>query len=321
MITLFDDIAPPNLFWDLVSELFANPYVLVESETTRRIIGAGVRQPEIQLQDFVQEIGGQQKPWTPTVGILAGILAAKFPELGLPDVALLSLYRDGDDWIDWHCDPEYTVGPQPGDTRVAIFSFGAPRYFLTKPITGTPWGDGEGVASLNTYEPAPGSLLMFTGDVQRKYVHAVPKTPALPRLSVSFTWRCRYDAKEAAIDGRLPWMLVQPEWKRGGLVAPFFVGSREDAILHYARCEQPVEIVAANGHEANFEYVLSQIVDDWGDEGREIKMLLRRSAQARVPEEAQYDYEAMQNAVEKLTAYVLTQVPELTPAAVKAVLG
>lgn len=92
--------------------------------------------------------------------------------------ALLNLYRDGSDSVAWHADDEPELGIRP---QIASLSLGASRRFLLKPRRG-----GKRVELLLD----SGTLLFMLGDLQRFWVHAVPKTRQSvgPRINVTFRY-------------------------------------------------------------------------------------------------------------------------------------
>jgi alkylated DNA repair dioxygenase AlkB len=89
---------------------------------------------------------------------------------------LCNAYRDGRDSMGWHADDEPELGPAP---VIASVSLGATRRFRIRPRRG---GASVGI------DLEPGSLLMMSGNSQRDYQHAVPKTrrPVGPRINLTF---------------------------------------------------------------------------------------------------------------------------------------
>lgn len=91
--------------------------------------------------------------------------------------ALLNLYRDGADSVGWHSDNERELGPRP---QIASVSLGETRRFLFKHRRN----------KLNKVELTlrSGSLLLMLGDVQRHWLHSVPKTrkPVGERINITF---------------------------------------------------------------------------------------------------------------------------------------
>lgn len=92
--------------------------------------------------------------------------------------ALLNLYRDGADGVAWHADDEAELGPRP---QIASLSLGASRRFLLKPRNG---GDSVEL-TLDS-----GTLLFMLGDLQRYWLHTIPKTrrPVGPRINLTFRY-------------------------------------------------------------------------------------------------------------------------------------
>jgi len=102
---------------------------------------------------------------------LEGALDASFNSV------LANLYRNGRDAMGWHSDDEPELGPQP---VIASVSLGAPRRFLLKHRQ-----DANARAAVVLPH---GSLLVMSGDTQRLYRHALPRTarPLGPRINLTF---------------------------------------------------------------------------------------------------------------------------------------
>lgn len=125
-------------------------------------------------------------PWTTALAGLRGRLEAA---LGLRlNCVLGNLYRDGADSMGWHSDDEASLGPRPA---IASLSLGATRRFLLRHRRRRELGTVD--ISL-----AHGDLLLMTGDTQRHWQHAVPKTrrPVGPRINLTF--RCVVGARGLA---------------------------------------------------------------------------------------------------------------------------
>lgn len=101
---------------------------------------------------------------------------------------LANLYRDGNDAMGWHRDDEPELGAAP---LIASVSLGATRRFLLKDEAG----------SRRAIELAHGDLLLMSGDSQRRYRHALPRTarPDGPRINLTF--RCVQPALSASVAG------------------------------------------------------------------------------------------------------------------------
>lgn len=99
-------------------------------------------------------------------------------ELGLDfNSVLANLYRDGHDAMGWHSDAEPELGPAP---VIASVSLGAPRRFALKSRA-----QPEQRLAL---ELPHGSLLVMSGQTQRNYRHALPRTarPIGARINLTF---------------------------------------------------------------------------------------------------------------------------------------
>ncbi len=89
---------------------------------------------------------------------------------------LCNLYRSGADSMGWHADNEPELGREP---VIASISLGAGRRFVLKRRR-----DGKKYE----LEPAHGSLLVMSGQLQNHWVHQVPRTrkPVGARINLTF---------------------------------------------------------------------------------------------------------------------------------------
>jgi len=113
------------------------------------------------------------QPWPAALDDVRMRLAA---ECGGPfNGALANLYRDGRDAMGWHRDDEPELGDAP---LIASLSLGATRRFLLK--------DADG--HRHAFDLASGDLLLMSGESQRLYRYALPRTakPVAPRINLTF---------------------------------------------------------------------------------------------------------------------------------------
>ena len=116
----------------------------------------------------------QPRPWLPVLADLRERLAA---ECGSPfNSVLANGYRDGRDAMGWHRDDESELGDAP---LIASLSLGATRRFLLK--------DADG--HRHALDLASGDLLVMSGDSQRGYRHALPRTAKPVGLRINLTFR------------------------------------------------------------------------------------------------------------------------------------
>jgi len=92
------------------------------------------------------------------------------------NAVLLNLYRDGNDGMGWHRDNEPELGPNP---KIASVSFGESRRFLLKSKD-----NQRKEFFLNS-----GSLLWMGEDVQKNWLHSVPKTKQAKAARINLTFR------------------------------------------------------------------------------------------------------------------------------------
>jgi alkylated DNA repair dioxygenase AlkB len=90
---------------------------------------------------------------------------------------LANLYRNGSDAMGWHSDAEPELGPAP---VIASISLGATRRFTLK--------HRDDPARKLAMDLPHGSLLVMSGQTQRHYRHALPRTtrPTGERINLTF---------------------------------------------------------------------------------------------------------------------------------------
>ncbi len=147
-----------------------------------RLFGREVDSPRLSAwigdPDAVYRYSGTRFAPLPWTGALSAVRLGLQSALGSPfNSVLANLYRDGRDAMGWHSDDEPELGPKP---LIASVSLGAPRRFLLK--------HRENPAMRSTLVLPHGSLLVMSGDTQRLYRHALPRTarPVGPRINLTF---------------------------------------------------------------------------------------------------------------------------------------
>ena len=90
---------------------------------------------------------------------------------------LLNLYRNGSDSNGWHADNEKELGKYP---KIASFSLGAARFFHFK--------HRKIKEQRYKMELHHGSLLLMEGEMQKYWLHQIPKTKRQlePRINLTF---------------------------------------------------------------------------------------------------------------------------------------
>lgn len=117
----------------------------------------------------------EPRPWPPLLMPLRERLRR---ELGVGfNSVLANLYRDGRDCMGWHSDAEPELGEAP---VIASVSLGAARRFVLKHRL-----TQERLA----IELPHGSLLVMSGDTQRNYRHALPRTAKPVGMRINLTFR------------------------------------------------------------------------------------------------------------------------------------
>ena len=114
-------------------------------------------------------------PWTPLVERLKEKVEGETGEIF--NSCLLNLYHSGEEGMSWHQDNESSI---VRDSMIACLSFGVVRRFHFKHL--------ESKERITT-ELEPGSLLTMSGEIQRFWQHALPKSKKVAGARVSLTFR------------------------------------------------------------------------------------------------------------------------------------
>ncbi|MHA8050221.1 alpha-ketoglutarate-dependent dioxygenase AlkB family protein [Aquirufa sp. ROCK-SH2] len=91
---------------------------------------------------------------------------------------LLNWYRDGEDYMGWHCDDEKELGQNP---IIASLNLGATRRFLFRKKS----NNSEKIE----FHLKHGSLLIMRGEIQHFWQHAAPKEKAVKEARINLTFR------------------------------------------------------------------------------------------------------------------------------------
>lgn len=97
---------------------------------------------------------------------------------------LLNYYRDGNDSISWHSDGEAVDDDK---NTVASISVGETRNFCIKPKNSSTISLIE--KSKMKFSLSHGSLIVMQGDMQKGWVHSVPKQPSITKERFNLTFR------------------------------------------------------------------------------------------------------------------------------------
>lgn len=145
-----------------------------------RMFGRMVDSPRLSCwmgdEDAVYRYSGtlfEPRPWPEALREVRSRLEAETQQ-GFNSV-LANLYRDGGDAMGWHRDDEPELGDAP---VIASLSLGATRRFLLK----------DAQDQRHAFGLANGDLLLMSGDSQRRYRHALPRTAKAvgPRINLTF---------------------------------------------------------------------------------------------------------------------------------------
>jgi alkylated DNA repair dioxygenase AlkB len=91
---------------------------------------------------------------------------------------LMNWYRDGEDYISWHCDDEKELGVNP---VIGSVNFGATRRFQLRRLV-----------NINEKVEIPlkhGTFLLMRGETQHYWQHAVPKEKKVKQARFNLTFR------------------------------------------------------------------------------------------------------------------------------------
>lgn len=178
-------------FWsDLLAEgVAAEAFAALETgldwrQLPVRMFGRSILQP--RLTAYYGDPGSDYRysglslvpqAWPRTLAALRDLVAAATGARW--NCVLCNLYRDGRDYMGWHADNEPELGPEP---LIASLSLGATRRFVFKPRS----GDGE----RRSFELTSGSLLEMSGEVQRYWLHQLPRALRVrqPRINLTFRY-------------------------------------------------------------------------------------------------------------------------------------
>lgn len=115
-------------------------------------------------------------PWTPVLDCLRTHVSKTVGEHF--NSALLNLYRNGDDSVDWHSDDEKELGKNP---VIASLSLGVSRRFELKHRT------SPGLrAKMQLHD---GDLLVMKDVMQHHWLHRIPKERGIEGERINITFR------------------------------------------------------------------------------------------------------------------------------------
>lgn len=146
-----------------------------------KMFGKQVKIP--RLQAFMADTGVSYKysgltleniPWHPLVADIKAQVE-EFTQQHF-NAVLLNLYRDGNDGMGWHRDNEPELGENP---KIASVSLGESRRFLLKSIDN----------KRQEFWLTSGSLLWMGTNMQKNWLHSVPKTTQVKAARINLTFR------------------------------------------------------------------------------------------------------------------------------------
>lgn len=106
---------------------------------------------------------------------------------------LLNLYRNGRDSMGWHSDDEPELGRNP---LIASVSLGARRRFVVR--------HEQDRALRHELQPAHGSLIVMSGDMQHHWQHQVPRTATAVGARINLTFRRIRSCSRSRLSRRPP---------------------------------------------------------------------------------------------------------------------
>lgn len=234
-LLLHPDVIPRHhdLMWQVIAEMFARPNATmrVDQANIRRTISPQQLSPRRARFPVEGGVEASDPPnATQSVAAIVARVMAHFPrwylEHGDPSAALVSLYRDGRDFLAPHTDGYLTTGPTPTEGLIMIASLGASRELIFQPIhgyPGPPLGEPKRAVRLDG-----GSVLVMRGTFQHRWVHEVPATSGRhPRVSVSMIWEPLDDKLQAE---QAPTMLCEAAGFHAALPRPWFIGTDREVL-------------------------------------------------------------------------------------------
>lgn len=172
---------PGSWFWALTQELFEHKPSEMKYGGSR-LSGIMLRTPDLpsDVRRVAERLSGGARRLK-TFGAHVGMIAGKVADFTghLPDMCTLNLYRDGDDYLRPHHDPEWLYGPTLDNVVIATVSFGAARTLRHREI--------GNLDTCSDCRMEDGSLALTKGTFQRDYFHEILKDDtADARLSLTF---------------------------------------------------------------------------------------------------------------------------------------
>ncbi len=171
---IFDEITAQNHFENLLREVnFVSDRVKIFGKiitTARQVAWFGDQEFNYRYSGFDHHA----VYWSETLKLIKqrveDITQEKF------NSCLVNLYHDGSEAMGWHSDDEKTIVT---NSTIASVSFGATRRFLFKHKV------SKELVEINL-EPA--SLLLMSGEIQRNWLHSLPKMAKVksPRINLTF---------------------------------------------------------------------------------------------------------------------------------------
>jgi alkylated DNA repair dioxygenase AlkB len=101
------------------------------------------------------------------------------------DGVALAQYRNERDGVGFHRDRELKWLE---DTVIGVFTMGARRPWLVRPLTGMK-AEADDMTGVLDFHPDSGDLLVMGGRCQAAWLHAVPQTRERVRSRISAQWR------------------------------------------------------------------------------------------------------------------------------------
>lgn len=176
---------PAQWFWDLLPEFYdAGPSEVKYGGS--RVSAITLRTPDLpaDVRRAAKTITGDgSRRRLDLFGPHTAMIASRVAEFTghMPDMCTLNLYRNGDDYLRPHHDPEWLYGPTLDNVVISTVSFGATRLLRHREI-----GFLDQVAA--EYPAEAGSLAVMRGNFQRELFHEIVRDETKDaRLSLTFT--------------------------------------------------------------------------------------------------------------------------------------
>lgn len=271
---LFDRSSSSRLLWRVMADVFGKTFAAQDEPAVRSTARALFRSNAVAAGALrmLDLDASKLELFPPTVAMLSGICWQQF---GFePELASVTLYADGDDFIEWHTDHDALVGPDPGHANLATFSFGARRSLEFAKIGHIDeYGMPETIAA---FDIPDGSAYRMRPDVHRHFMHRVPAVLGKARTRIGARVAVTFFCGQRGAPADIWWTMVD---RRVGKNPPLFAGPAREVFARMCASEDPVQLVTPLGYTVS-RHEAARYLEQLGLFNDELDALLR-AANAR----------------------------------------